>query len=31
LFEPMLDAAGFDVVAVEFVRAVYGAYTCVKR
>jgi SAM-dependent methyltransferase len=31
LFEPMLDAAGFDVVAVDYERRLYGAYTCVKR
>jgi SAM-dependent methyltransferase len=31
LFEPMLDAAGFDIVAVDYERRLYGAYTCVKR
>lgn len=31
LFEPMLDAAGFDVVAVDYERRLYGAYTCIKR
>jgi ubiquinone/menaquinone biosynthesis C-methylase UbiE len=31
LLEPMLDAAGFEIVAVEFERQLYGAYTCVKR
>jgi ubiquinone/menaquinone biosynthesis C-methylase UbiE len=31
LFEPMLDAAGFDILDVEYRRSVYGAYTCVKR
>lgn len=31
LFEPMLDAAGFDVETVEFRGSVYGSYTCVKR
>src|SRR5689334_14024644 len=31
LFEPMLDAAGFDVVAVEYEQRLYGAYTCIKR
>jgi len=31
LFEPILTAAGFDIVDVEFRRSVYGAYTCVKR
>lgn len=31
LFEPMLDAAGFEIVAVDFERSLYGAYTCVKR
>ncbi len=31
LFEPLLIAAGFDIVAVEYRRSVYGAYTCVKR
>jgi ubiquinone/menaquinone biosynthesis C-methylase UbiE len=31
LLEPMLDAAGFDIVATEFDRSVYGAYTCLRR
>jgi len=31
LFEPMLAAAGFDVVTAEFRQALYGTYTCVKR
>jgi ubiquinone/menaquinone biosynthesis C-methylase UbiE len=31
LFEPMLAAAGFEIVTVDFARSVYGAYTCVKR
>jgi SAM-dependent methyltransferase len=31
LFEPMLTAAGFRIVEVDFRRAVYGAYTCIKR
>ena len=31
LFEPMLDAAGFDVVDVEFTGAFFGAYTCRRR
>ncbi len=31
LLEPMLAAAGFEVVAVDFDRRLYGAYTCVKR
>ena len=31
LFEPMLDAAGFDILAVDYERRLYGAYTCVKR
>jgi ubiquinone/menaquinone biosynthesis C-methylase UbiE len=30
LLEPMLAAAGFDIVSVSFVRRLYGAYTCVK-
>ena len=30
LLEPMLTAAGFDIVAADFNRPVYGAYTCVK-
>jgi len=31
LLEPMLDAAGFDIVTSEFDRSVYGAYTCLRR
>ncbi len=31
LLEPLLDAAGFDIVDAEFERRLYGAYTCVKR
>ena len=31
LFEPMLAAAGFEVVTVNFDRSVYGTYTCIKR
>ncbi len=31
LFEPMLNATGFDIVAVEFQASLYGSYTCVKR
>jgi ubiquinone/menaquinone biosynthesis C-methylase UbiE len=31
LLEPMLDAAGFDIVASEFDRSVYGEYTCLRR
>jgi ubiquinone/menaquinone biosynthesis C-methylase UbiE len=31
LLEPMLDAAGFQIVQVAFRGPIYGAYTCVKR
>jgi ubiquinone/menaquinone biosynthesis C-methylase UbiE len=31
LFEPMLVAAGLEIVTVEFERRIYGAYTCIKR
>lgn len=31
LLEPMLSAAGFDIVRADFTGGVYGAYTCVKR
>lgn len=31
LLEPMLDAAGFEIIQTDFNRSVYGAYTCVKR
>jgi SAM-dependent methyltransferase len=30
LFEPLLAAAGFEIVSVTFERRLYGAYTCVK-
>jgi ubiquinone/menaquinone biosynthesis C-methylase UbiE len=30
LLEPMLTATGFEIVAAEFDRRLYGAYTCVK-
>src|ERR1039457_7283933 len=30
LLEPMLAAAGFEIVTVDFERRLYGAYTCVK-
>jgi len=30
LLEPMLGAAGFEIVDVSFERRLYGAYTCVK-
>jgi ubiquinone/menaquinone biosynthesis C-methylase UbiE len=30
LLEPMLAAAGFKIVTVEFERRLYGAYTCIK-
>jgi SAM-dependent methyltransferase len=30
LFEPMLQAAGFEIVSAGFERAAYGAYTCLK-
>ncbi len=30
LLEPMLAAAGFEIVAAAFERRLYGAYTCVK-
>jgi len=30
LFEPMLTAAGFDIVDVSYERRLYGAYACVK-
>jgi SAM-dependent methyltransferase len=30
LFEPMLAAAGFEIVSVDYERKLYGAYTCVK-
>lgn len=31
LFEPMLDATGFEIVTAQFSGSIYGAYTCVKR
>jgi ubiquinone/menaquinone biosynthesis C-methylase UbiE len=31
LLEPMLAAAGFEIVTADFDRRLYGAYTCVKR
>jgi SAM-dependent methyltransferase len=31
LLEPMLDAAGFDIVAASFPSRVFGAYTCLRR
>jgi SAM-dependent methyltransferase len=31
LFEPMLAAAGFEIVDVAYQGKLYGAYTCVKR
>ena len=31
LFEPMLTAAGFEIIDVEFRGSIYAAYTCVKR
>ncbi len=31
LLEPMLAAAGFEVLTADFERSVYGAYTCRKR
>jgi hypothetical protein len=31
LFEPMLEAAGFEIVSTEFRGSVYGAYTCLER
>jgi ubiquinone/menaquinone biosynthesis C-methylase UbiE len=30
LFEPMLNAAGFEIVTAEFDGSVYGTYTCTK-
>jgi hypothetical protein len=30
LFEPMLAAAGFEIVAAEFQGRLYGTYTCVR-
>ncbi|HST67747.1 MAG TPA: class I SAM-dependent methyltransferase [Mycobacteriales bacterium] len=31
LLEALLDATGFDVVEVSYVRRLYGSYTCVRR
>jgi hypothetical protein len=31
LFEPMLAAAGFDIVTVAFDSSIYGEYTCIRR
>lgn len=31
LFEPMLAAAGFEIVSVGYESRVYGAYTCLRR
>jgi ubiquinone/menaquinone biosynthesis C-methylase UbiE len=31
LLEPMLDAAGFEIVEADYPGSLYGAYTCVKR
>lgn len=31
LFEPMLAAAGFEIVTAEYEAALFGTYTCVKR
>ncbi|WP_018352723.1 class I SAM-dependent methyltransferase [Longispora albida] len=31
LFEPMLEAAGFEIVSVEYTMRAFGAYTCLKR
>ena len=31
LFEPMLIAAGFEIVEASFRRSVYGSYTCMRR
>lgn len=31
LLEPMLTAAGFEILDIDFRLSVYGAYTCVKR
>jgi len=30
LFEPILAAAGFEILSAEFSGRVYGAYTCRK-
>jgi SAM-dependent methyltransferase len=31
LFEPMLEAAGFDIVDVSYAARLYGTYTCIRR
>jgi len=31
LLEPMLTAAGFDIVSVDYVGRLYGAYTCIRN
>jgi ubiquinone/menaquinone biosynthesis C-methylase UbiE len=31
LLEPMVDAAGFDIVEADFDRSIYGRYICIKR
>jgi hypothetical protein len=31
LLEPIIRAAGFDIVEADFDRSVYGRYTCIKR
>ncbi|MGK5449602.1 class I SAM-dependent methyltransferase [Streptomyces radiopugnans] len=31
LLEPMLEAAGFEIVEAEYERRLFGAYTCVRR
>jgi len=30
LLEPMLAAAGFEIVTAQFDRRLYGAYTCIR-
>jgi hypothetical protein len=31
LLEPMLTAAGFDILTADFAGSVYGSYTCRRR
>ena len=31
LFEPLLERTGFEILEREYVRGVYGAYTCRRR
>jgi SAM-dependent methyltransferase len=31
LFEPLLHAAGFEIIAVDYGRSIYASYSCVKR